>query len=65
MSSYSINSMCISHKDSACIDRIAAAYNKGQLFSDYLPMPEEILRKKRRTDSYSSNSSGIRVVQPL
>ena len=46
MSSYSMNSMCISHKDSACIDRIVAAYNKGQLFSDYLPMPEEILRKK-------------------
>ena len=46
MSSYSMNSMCISHKDCPCIDRIVAAYNKGQLFSDYLPMPEEILRKK-------------------
>ena len=64
MSSYSMNSMCISHKDLP-IHRIVAAYNKGQLFSDYLPMPEEILGKKRRTDSYSSNSSGIQVVQTL
>jgi hypothetical protein len=45
MSSYSVNSLRIRHQDPSYIDRIVTAFNKNELFSEFIPMPEEVINK--------------------
>jgi len=42
MPNWCLNKLTVSHTDKAAMDRFVAAYNKGQLCQEFLPLPEDI-----------------------
>lgn len=42
MPNWCLNKLTVSHTDKAAMDRFVAAYNKGTLCNEFLPMPEDI-----------------------
>jgi len=42
MPNWCLNKLTVSHTDKAAMDRFVAAYNKGKLCNEFLPMPQDI-----------------------
>lgn len=42
MPNWCLNKLTVSHTDKAAMDRFVAAYNKGHLCQEFLPLPEDI-----------------------
>lgn len=42
MSNWCLNKLTVSHADKAAMDRFVAAYNKGKVCNEFIPMPDNI-----------------------
>ena len=42
MANYCNNNFTVSHNDAAMLDRFEAAFKAGQLFDEFIPMPQEL-----------------------